>query len=206
MEESESEKPSNTVATATNRSLRALVASDLYRYAGRLGAKSFLKCFYFTPGFKFTFWFRVAGHCLRTPAAKIFYYPSRLLLNHYAVKFGIGIPCQTQIGDGFYIGHFGGIVVTNAAVLGSNINISQGVTIGKVERGKRPGAPVIGDNVYIGPGAKIIGAVTVGNYAAIGANAVVTKDVPKGAVVGGVPAVVISMDGSHGYINNVQAS
>jgi serine O-acetyltransferase len=61
--------------------------------------------------------------------------------------------------------------------------------------------PVIGDNVYIGPGAKIIGRVNMGSGVAIGANAVVTKDVPDNAVVVGVPAKVISYNGSKGYIN-----
>ncbi len=61
--------------------------------------------------------------------------------------------------------------------------------------------PVIGDNVYIGSGAKIIGSVNVGNNVAIGANAVLTKDVPDNAVVVGVPAKVISYKGSMGYID-----
>ena len=62
---------------------------------------------------------------------------------------------------------------------GENCNISHGVTLGIADRGKNEGGPTIGDNVYIGPGAKIIGNVTVGNYAAIGANAAVTKDIPE---------------------------
>ena len=67
--------------------------------------------------------------------------------------------------------------------------------------GARAGAPVIGNNVFIGAGAKIIGRIQVGDGAAIGANAVVTRDVPAGAAVGGVPARVISNEGSTGYVN-----
>ncbi|MFC2064935.1 serine O-acetyltransferase [Chloroflexota bacterium] len=74
--------------------------------------------------------------------------------------------------------------------------------MGKANRGEREGYPVIGDNVYIGPGAKIIGKVHVGNNVAIGANCVVTKDVPDNAVVAGVPGRVISMKGSEGYVEN----
>jgi serine O-acetyltransferase len=85
-------------------------------------------------------------------------------------------------------------------VIGDNCNISQGVTIGEANRGPRKGTPVIGNNVYIGPGAKIIGAVHIGNNVAVGANCVVTRDVPDGAVVVGVPGRVISYEGSKGYI------
>jgi serine O-acetyltransferase len=116
-------------------------------------------------------------------------------------KFGISIPFTTRIGPGFYIGHFGGIVVSDGAEIGRNCNISQGVTIGASNRGQRAGAPVIGDNVYIGPGAKVIGGIRIGDDVAIGANAVVTHDVPSGSVVAGVPARVVSNEGSVGYIN-----
>ena len=118
------------------------------------------------------------------------------------IKFGLDI--QTlSIGEGFYIGHYGTIVVSHEAVIGRNCNISQGVTIGVVNTGSKIGAPVIGDNVYIAPGAKIIGNVVVGNNAAIGANSVVSTDVPENSVVVGVPARVVSHNGSQGYIQNI---
>ena len=114
--------------------------------------------------------------------------------------YGIQIPWGTHIGKGFYIGHFGTIVVNGGAVIGDNVNISQGVTIGQTNRGKRKGVPVIGNGVYIGPGAKVIGKVTIGNNVAIGANAVVTEDVPDNACVAGVPAKIVSMNGAEGYV------
>ena len=70
-----------------------------------------------------------------------------------------------------------------------------------VIRGERAGIPTVGDNVYIGPGAKMFGKIVIGNNVAIGANAVVTRDVPENAVVVGIPARVISFEGSKGYIN-----
>ena len=73
--------------------------------------------------------------------------------------------------------------------------------VGQANRGGNKGYPTIGDNVYIGPGAKIVGAVKVGNNVAIGANCVVTKDVPDNAVVVGVPGKIISYTGSEGYVN-----
>jgi len=128
------------------------------------------------------------------------------IVSHYTFKYGISIPPETVIGSGFYIGHFGGIVVSPKSKIGKNCNISQGVTIGQTNRGSRKGFPIIGNNVYIGPGAKIIGGVTIGNDVAVGANCVVTKDVPDNAVVVGVPGRVISYDGSRGYINNTDYS
>ena len=73
--------------------------------------------------------------------------------------------------------------------------------MGQANRGKHKGCPVIGNEVYIGPGAKIVGNVTIGNNVAIGANAVVTSDIPNNACVGGVPAKIISMNGAEGYVN-----
>jgi serine O-acetyltransferase len=77
------------------------------------------------------------------------------------------------------------------------------VTIGQLNRGKRAGCPVIGDNVFIGPGAMIIGHIKIGDNAAIGANCVVVEDVPAHAVVAGVPGKIISQEGSIGYINRI---
>jgi serine O-acetyltransferase len=116
-------------------------------------------------------------------------------------KFGISIPYSTEIGNGFYIGHYGCIVVNKDVKIGNNCNISQGVTLGGTNRGTRKGCPTIGNNVYIAPGAKVIGNVMVGNDVAIGANCVVTKDIPDHAVVVGIPGKVISYNGSVGYIN-----
>lgn len=91
-------------------------------------------------------------------------------------------------GPGLAIVHPYGIVVSDRASIGKNCRIHAGVNIG-IHRGR---APKIGSNVYVGPGAKIVGGVVVGDGAVIGANAVVVKDVPSGVTVGGVPARIIS--------------
>jgi serine O-acetyltransferase len=183
-------------------SLITLIRGDLQRYMlGRKDLNAFLYAYLRVAGFKYVFWLRVS--VWSSNKGRRFWILNRfarMLLDHFKYKFGISIPYNTQIGPGFYIGHFGGIVVNSAAKIGSNCNISQGVTIGQANRGTRKGTPVIGDNVYIGPGAKIIGAVRVGNHCAIGANAVVTHDVPDNAVVAGIPAVIISYKGSDAYV------
>ena len=123
------------------------------------------------------------------------------ILRHYQVLYGIYIHPKTKIGKGFYIGHYGGIVVNDEVVIGNNCNIGHNLTIGQTNRGRYKGCPVIGDNVYIGAGVAIIGRIRIGDNVAIGANAVVTKDVPDNAVVAGNPARIVSYKGSAGYIN-----
>jgi serine O-acetyltransferase len=127
----------------------------------------------------------------------------KYLLLKKRIRFGIDIYPRTRIGKGFYIGHFGTIIVSSHAIIGDNCNISQGVTIGMAVRGDKKGVPEIGDRVYIGPGSKLIGKIKIGNDVAIGANAVVINDVPDNAVVVGVPGKVVSLDGSGDYVVNV---
>lgn len=188
--------------------LRYLWYTDLYRHYGRADCRSFLKMllvYWEPPGAKYAFLLRLCRFfMLARPRALAapFYVISRIVLKHYEYKFHIAIAPTTQIGAGLYIGHFGDIWVNPQAIIGANCNISQGVTIGQASRGKRKGYPVIGDNVFIGPGAKIIGRVQIGDNVAIGANCVVTRDIPNNAVVVGVPGRVISFAGSTDYIIN----
>lgn len=175
--------------------------ADFYRYDGAASLVGFLRTYCLEPGARFTFWLRFSSWLKPRPWLKPLFVLAWLMRNHYEVKFGFSVPSSTKIGPGLYFSHFGGIVVNAQARIGRNCNMGHGVTIGQANRGKRQGFPTIGDNVFIGPGAKIFGNVTVGSRAAIGANAVVTTDVPENAVVAGAPAKVISMSGSAGYID-----
>jgi serine O-acetyltransferase len=184
------------------REFAYLVKSDVCRYTGEVSWRSVARSLVLGESYKFVFWMRVCRYASGHSLLRVSVYPIALLiLRHYRYKFGIAIRHQTKIGSGFYIAHFMGIVVASNAVIGRNCNISQGVTIGKANRGANRGFPTIGDNVYIGPGAKIAGGITVGDDVAIGSNCVVTKDVPPGAVYAGIPGKVISQEGSQGYIN-----
>lgn len=180
--------------------LQEVLGADFYRYGGKTGVAAFLFTYFSEPGARYTFWLRVAGWLKRRPLLRPLFFVAWVLKNHYEVKFGFSIPIRTRIGPGLYFSHYGGIVVNGRAVIGRNCNISHGVTIGESCRGAYKGYPKIGDNVFVGPGAKIIGSIRVGSFSAIGANAVVVADVPEGAVAAGIPAKVISMEGSEGYV------
>ncbi len=182
---------------------RYLVFSDYYRIKGRICKLGLLKDIIIGGAFKYIFWLRTSKFLSEIKYFKLTLYPfARIILRHYEYKYGISIPYDTTIGSGFYIGHFGGIVVNRHVNIGKNCNISQGVTIGISNRGKNKGYPTVGNNVYMGPGAKIIGGITIGNNVAIGANCVVTRHIPDDSVVVGIPGRVISQQGCEGYIDN----
>jgi len=104
------------------------------------------------------------------------------------VTAGIELPCEAVIGKNFVIDHFGGIVISGYAKFGDNCRVRNGVVVG-LQSVDEPRAPIIGDNVDIGAGAKVLGPIKVGNNVVIGANAVVIRDVPDNCIAAGVPAI-----------------
>ena len=119
-------------------------------------------------------------------------------------KYGFQIPASTQIGKGFYIGHFGTIVINEKTKIGDNCNIVHGVTIGQANRGKMRGCPMIGDKVWIGTGAVIVGRVSIGSNVLIAPNSFVNFNVPDNSVVLGNPGKIISKtNATEGYINSI---
>jgi serine O-acetyltransferase len=180
-----------------------LVRADLHRYGGAVSVRAFMRCYWTTPGFNYTFWLRLANHLRRQGKLwRPLHLLCRALLHRKSIKYGISIAYNTRIGPGLYIGHFGGIVVNDQVVLGMDCNLNHGVTLGMKYGGKRPGVPVIGDRVYLGPGSVVIGGIRVGNDVAVGANSVVVDSVPDGGVVAGAPARLVSRKGSHDYVVN----
>jgi len=137
--------------------------------------------------------------------------PMRLLLAIVTIPMHIGIQLLThvqlslgaRIGPGLCLPHLGFVVVGAFVEIGSNCTITQGVTIGHAGGRNHPasGGPVIGNRVYIGPGAIVLGAITIGDDALIGAGAVVVKSVPPRGVVVGNPARLISLAGSFDLID-----
>lgn len=126
----------------------------------------------------------------------------RFRLNRLSEKSGIQIPTKAKIGKGFYIGHFGTIIINPEVVIGENVNIATGVTIGKTNRGSHKGVPKIGNQVWIGTNAVIVGNITIGDDVLIAPNAYVNADVPAHSVVMGNPADIHARENAtEGYIN-----
>lgn len=120
---------------------------------------------------------------------KAFSFLYHVLFKLIQVLTGIEFPCEVEVGKNFVIDHFGGIVVSGYAKFGDDCRIRNGVVIG-LQRIEEKVAPVIGNNVDIGAGAKLLGAIRVGDNSRIGANAVVLCDVPANSIAVGVPATI----------------
>lgn len=104
--------------------------------------------------------------------------------------FGCYLPFHLKIGEQFVLGYGGlGVVIHERTIIGNDCHIDQNVTIGGTS--KKYEIPILGNHVYIGAGAKIIGNVKIGDNVVIGANSVVVKDIPDGSLVVGVPGKVI---------------
>ena len=107
---------------------------------------------------------------------------------------GIEISVSCSIGPGLYLGHAFAITINPEAVIGKNCNIAKGVTIGQENRGKRKGTPVIGDKVWIGTNAVVVGRITIGDDVLIAPNAFVNCDVPDHSIVTGNPCTIHHRD------------
>ena len=110
---------------------------------------------------------------------------------------GVEIHPGAAIGPGFFVDHGMGVVIGETAEIGTDVTLYHGVTLGgtSLEKGKRH--PTIGDRVVIGAGAKVLGAITIGDDSRIGANAVVVKSVPANSVVVGVPGQIVKRSHPH---------
>jgi len=141
--------------------------------------------------YRFGCWrYRVRPVWLRMPLS--FVYKVLKLLSQ--ILTGIDLPCEVSVGRRLQIDHFGGIIISGDTVLGDDVIVRNGVTIGLKRTGER-GAPVIGNRVDIGAGAKVLGAIRIGDDVIIGANAVVITDVPPNSLAVGVPARIIPRKG-----------
>ena len=168
------------------KKMNDIFKKDLYRYYGEAG-EPILKKLFRPLEIKYISAFRKANTCKFLPL-KIFYI---LRLMHLSNKTKIQIPARTNIGEGFYIGHLGRLIIHPDAKLGKNINIGTGVTIGIENRGKRKGTPVIADNCWIGTNAVIVGNVKIGSDVLIAPLTYVNFDVPDHSIVVGNPGRII---------------
>lgn len=178
----------------------SIIQKDFYRESGEWlsSIQILLKCI--NPNLHFIYLLRKAQKFDKTPILGLYW---KIVLRHFQIKYGFQIYPETQIGEGLYLGHWGSLVVNPKAVIGKNCNIAQGVTIGQQNRGKNEGFPVIGNDVWIGPNAVIVGSITIGNNVLIAPNSYVNTDVPDNSIVAGNKAKIYpKSDATEGYINN----
>jgi serine O-acetyltransferase len=179
------------------------VRADVDRY--RVGSRqSTLRLVVLNQGLWALFVYRLFAPMLRSDrrvprvAAKVIGVPAGKLVE---VLSGIMLPLRAEIGHGLYIAHFGGVIVNEASVVGRNCTIMHGVTLGNSGRWDRSDdAPHLGDRVYVGAGACVLGSIEIGEDAVVGANAVVNRSLDARAVAVGAPASVISHRGSFAYV------
>lgn len=120
---------------------------------------------------------------------------ARLVSAFVRVVTGVDIHPAAVIGQGLFIDHAIGVVVGETAVIGDDVTMYHGVTLGGLTLSKGKRHPTVGDRVMIGAGAKVLGPVTIGDDSRIGANAVVVHDVPAGSVIVGVPGRLLPPQG-----------
>ena len=136
--------------------------------------------------YRFGRWrYSIKQRWLRLP----FSFAYRILKLLSQILTGIDLPCEVQVGRRLTIEHFGDIIISGDTIIGDDVVIRNGVTIG-LKRTGEAGAPIIGNRVDIGTGAKILGAIRIGDDVAIGANAVVLQDIPDNSLAVGVPAKI----------------
>ena len=160
-------------------------------------AKSFLEVLFTYSGLHALVFYRVSNRLLKL---RVPFFP-RLVSQTGKFFTGIEIHPGAAIGNGLFIDHGMGVVIGETSVIGNNVTLYQGVTLGGTgkEKGKRH--PTIGSNVVIGAGAKVLGNITIGDNSYIGANAVVIKDVPYNSTVVGVPGRVTKQEGKKIDVN-----
>lgn len=178
--------------------MSGVFSKDLYRYYGDKGetlAQRLLR----PVEIKYIALFRKASSCKFAPL-KLYY---MVRLKRMSYKTHIQIPARTEIGEGFYIGHSGRVIINPDAVLGKNMNVSTGVVIGAENRGARKGAPVFKGNCWIGANAVVVGNVTIGEDVMIAPLTFVNVDVPAHSIVVGNPAKIIHKENAtEAYIEN----
>lgn len=127
---------------------------------------------------------------------------TRFLLYRITRKYGLELSVDATIGEGLYLGHPYNITVSEGTVIGNNVNLHKGCTIGRENRGKRFGAPTIGNRVYVGINATVVGKITIGDDVLIAPNSYVNRDIPAHSIVIGNPAQIYSRENAtENYVN-----
>jgi len=185
------QQPARPVARWAGRvaAVRAAALEDVDAAMARdPAAQSRLETFLTSPGLHAVWSHRVAHRLWeRRPAYRL---PARVLSNVTRTLTGVEIHPGATIGRRFFIDHGMGVVIGETAIVGDDVMLYHDVTLGGRSMAKVKRHPTVGDRVTIGSGARVLGDINLGDDSQIGANSVVTRDVPAGAVAVGIPAQI----------------
>lgn len=183
-----------------------IIKADILRYTGpsKAGLCAIIRNWWVNDGFLlfFIISFRIAQKIihLKIPLLPLLI---KIMFVIPSIFLGIRISFKAKIGKGFFIGHYGGIFI-GPIEIGKYCNVSHEVTIGLGGQGTELyGIPKIGDYSWIGAGAKIFGKIRIGNNVSIGANSVVSKDIPDNAIVVGNPGRIVGYQDNNKNIHNI---
>jgi len=185
------------------KELKKLIEADLNRY----GFKSEKDLSFFNKreffGYRYTKILRKTAY-YKKHNKKIKYYFNRLLLEKYTIKYAYSIPYSVELGKGLFLGHLGNVVINYKAVIGDNVNLAQGVTIGLSNGGKNSGVPRIGNRVWIGANATVVGGIIIEDDVMIAPNTFVNFDVPTHSIVVGEKAKILyQYNATEKYVENL---
>ncbi len=169
------------------KNLILFIKSDLYRYNGKTGVKYFLKIYYQYPLFRLLVWNRISKY-LENNSVILLSKLAHRKYKHICRRCGVEIPLSVNIGYACKINHGYGLVINSKTIIGDNVTLLHNLTFSE-EKGK---APIIGNCVRFTPGVVVVGGVKIGNNSVIGANCVVTKDIPHNCVSVGIPNRIIN--------------
>lgn len=165
-----------------------LIKSDYYALYGQTSLRKRIYLYFFNGGhpIRYDVWLRLAAYFKKR--SSILFLFSWMMLRHYEFKYGVHVSTDLEIGPGLRIAH-GDCVYIYPKKIGKNFTCYQGVTIGRT----KTGVPLIGDDVTVYTGAKVIGGVSLGDGCVIAAGSVILDDVPAKALVAGIPGKIIKM-------------
>lgn len=147
---------------------------------------------------RFLLFFRLSQY-LKSNRRNPIYVATWLIYRHLKNKYGFEIELDCQIGYGLLIVHLGGIKINEKAIIGNNCTLFSGCVIGSIRGGNNAGAPTLGNDVYVGVNAAIVGGVHIGDDVVIAPNSFVNRDIPSHSVVFGNPAIVKHKDNATSY-------
>lgn len=164
-----------------DKTVKEYIKSDYLRYKKDYSKLRIIKEFIINSGFRYSALMRICkAHKINNNKIRYIFFR---IIQKLSSNGTIEIFNEGEIGKGLYLGHFSGITINPRAIIGENVNIHKGVTIGQENRGKRKGTPTIGNSVWIGINTTIVGGITIGDNVLIAPNSFVNFNVPSNSVV-----------------------